>query len=159
MPAALLKLRRHARWQWSQHALVSGMVILLTKRWIRNSWVTTSSVFVPWLVYHYGVICRLLLLSTSTPRPHDDVMAWKASWFWEWKADSPYTEQAMRAFDVFVDVSLVMLLNKQSSCRWIEMPWCSLVFTVLHYDYPCASEAILNDKVKQIMQIHCKLII
>ena len=37
----------------------------------------------------------------------------------------PSQRVIMWSFDVLFDVSLNKLLNKQSSCRWSEMLWCS----------------------------------
>ena len=45
--------------------------------------------------------------------------------------DSPHKGSVMRSFDVFFDVSQNKLLNKQLSCWWSEMPWCSCDITVM----------------------------
>ena len=44
--------------------------------------------------------------------------------------DSPHKGTVMRGLVIFF-ASQNKLLNKQSICRWFEMPWCSCDFTVI----------------------------
>ena len=55
----------------------------------------------------------------------DDIMTWKLFRFTSlvWGA-------VMRSFNVFCSVRLNKLLNKHSSFRWCETPWCSCEVTV-----------------------------
>ena len=49
----------------------------------------------------------------------------------QWLMDSPHKGPVIYSFDVFFAVNLNRLLGKQSSCQWVEMPWCSCDVTVM----------------------------
>ena len=54
--------------------------------------------------------------------------------------DSPHKEPVVWSFDVFSVFSL-KLLNKQSSCQWLGMPWGVCDINIMGTGYKCCEKA------------------
>ena len=72
---------------------------------------------VPWLCHDMETLSPLLALCEGNPLV---------------TSGFPSQMARMESFDIFFVVSLNKLLNKQLSCQWFVMSWCSCDTTVMH---------------------------
>ena len=89
------------------------------------------------LLYHSSTV-KMPKIVVLFPQERQDIQ-WNVSCitcpWWGESIAFPLSRPVIQSFDVFLDVNLGRLLNKQSSCCWFEMPWHSCVTTVMSTEW------------------------